>query len=74
MDMSNLFKSMAQSCFPKASIVADKYHVYRQVQWAFEDVRKEEQKKFGKSEYENAGRNSIPPAPKSFLFSLHQSI
>lgn len=46
MDMSNLFRSMAKNCFPKAKIVADKYHVYRQVQWAFEDVRKEEQKKF----------------------------
>lgn len=49
MDMSSLFRSMAQSCFPKASIVADKYHVYRQVQWAFEDVRKEAQKDFSKS-------------------------
>lgn len=47
MDMSNLFRSMAQSCFPKAKIVADKYHVYRQVQWAFEDVRKQVQKEFG---------------------------
>lgn len=49
MDMSNLFRSMAKNCFPKASIVADKYHVYRQVQWAFEDVRKEVQKNFGKN-------------------------
>lgn len=49
MDMSSLFRSMAQSCFPKAKIIADKYHVYRQVQWAFEDVRKEEQKKFSKT-------------------------
>ena len=46
MDMSNLFRSMAKNCFPKAQIIADKYHVYRQVQWAFEDVRKQEQKKF----------------------------
>jgi len=49
MDMSSLFRSMAQSCFPRAKIIADKYHVYRQVQWAFEDVRKEEQKKFSKT-------------------------
>lgn len=47
MDMSTLFRSMAKSCFPKAKIVADKYHVYRQVQWAFEDVRKTVQKNFG---------------------------
>lgn len=32
MDMSNLFRSMAKNCFPKAQIIADKYHVYRQVQ------------------------------------------
>lgn len=49
MDMSVLFKSMAQSCFPKAKIVADKYHVYRQVQWAFEDIRKEIQNEFAKT-------------------------
>ncbi|MDD6880820.1 MAG: ISL3 family transposase [Firmicutes bacterium] len=49
MDMSNLFRSMAKNCFPKAQIIADKYHIYRQVQWAFEDVRKQEQKKFATS-------------------------
>lgn len=48
MDMSSLFKSMAKACFPKARIVADKYHVVRQVTWAFEAVRKAEQKKFSK--------------------------
>ena len=49
MDMSTVFRSMAESCFPKAKIVADKYHVYRQVQWAFEDVRKQVQKDFAAS-------------------------
>lgn len=48
MDMSTLFKSMAKSCFPKARIVTDKYHVVRQVTWALEAVRKSEQKKFSK--------------------------
>ena len=48
MDMSPLFKSVAKVCFPKAIIVADKYHVVRQVTWAFESVRKSEQKKFAK--------------------------
>ena len=47
MDMSSSFKSMAISCFPKAIIVADKYHVVRQVTWAFEHVRKRIQKAFG---------------------------
>lgn len=46
MDMSQLFKSMAKLCFPKAQIIADKYHVKRIVDWAFEDVRKKEQQKF----------------------------
>ena len=47
MDMSNLFRSMARDCFPNSKIIADKYHVYRQVQWAFEDIRKQVQKDFG---------------------------
>ena len=49
MDMSSIFRSMAENCFPKAKIIADKYHVYRQVQWAFEDVRKQVQKNFAAS-------------------------
>lgn len=46
MDMSSLFRSAAKMCFPKAKIIADKYHVKRIVDWAFEDVRKKEQRKF----------------------------
>ena len=46
MDMSCVFRSMANTCFPKAQIVADKYHVQRQVAWAFEDMRKRVQQKF----------------------------
>lgn len=48
MDMSNLFRSVAKARFPNAEIVADKYHVMRLVDWAFESVRKEEQNKFSK--------------------------
>lgn len=48
MDMSNHFRQIAHTCFPNALIVADKFHVCRQVTWALERVRKEEQKKFGK--------------------------
>lgn len=47
-DMSTLFKSVANACFPKAKVVADKYHVIRQVTWALDNVRKEVQKKFKK--------------------------
>ncbi len=46
MDMSNLFRSCARVCFPKAKIVADKFHVQRLVTWAFEDMRKKIQKSF----------------------------
>ena len=44
MDLSVLFKSVVNAAFPKAAIVADKYHVQRLAQWAFENVRKRIQK------------------------------
>ena len=45
-DMSKSFFKAARFCFPDAVIVIDKYHVVRQVNWAFENVRKAEQRKF----------------------------
>lgn len=42
-DMNPHFKRVAKVCFPQATIVADKYHVVRQVYWAMERVRKTEQ-------------------------------
>ena len=47
-DMNPHFKQVAQTCFPKAVIVADRYHVIRQAVWAMENVRKNEQKKLPK--------------------------
>ena len=47
-DMNPHFKQVAQTCFPKAVIVADRYHVVRQAIWAMENVRKNEQKKLPK--------------------------
>ena len=44
MDMNPHFREVAEICFPKATIVIDRYHVTRQVIWALERVRKEEQK------------------------------
>ena len=44
-DMNTHFRQVANSCFPQATIVADKYHVIRQVYWAMERVRKNEQNK-----------------------------
>lgn len=49
-DMSSLFRSMIQSCFPKATIVADKFHVCRQVTWALERTRKEIQSSLPKQQ------------------------
>ena len=46
MDLSTQFSSVMRACFPKAEIVADKFHVVRLINWALEKVRKEEQKKF----------------------------
>lgn len=43
-DMNPHFKAVAQACFPNAVIVADRFHVVRQVFWAMENVRKAEQK------------------------------
>ena len=44
-DMNPHFRRVAQVCFPNAVIVADRYHVVRQVYWAMERVRKNEQNK-----------------------------
>ena len=44
-DMNPHFRNVSKICFPQAKIVADKYHVIRQVYWAMENVRKNEQKK-----------------------------
>ena len=47
-DMNPHFREVAKTCFPHATIVADKYHVIRQVYWAMEKVRKNEQNKLPK--------------------------
>ena len=44
-DMNPHFREVAKTCFPNAKIVADRYHVVRQVYWAMERVRKNEQDK-----------------------------
>lgn len=48
MDMWKPYKDIAETYFKKATIVIDKYHFIRQVLWAFERVRKSEQKNFAK--------------------------
>ena len=44
-DMNPHFREVARICFPKATIIADRYHVTRQAVWAMERVRVNEQKK-----------------------------
>lgn len=39
-DMSKSFKDLAQTYFPNAIIVIDRYHFVRQVYWALDNVRK----------------------------------
>lgn len=45
-DMSHCFADVLTTFFPQSQHCADKYHVTRQVVWAFEAVRKQEQKRF----------------------------
>ena len=49
MDLSPLFYSVMRSCFPKAKIIADKFHVVRLMTWAVDAVRKRVQKNFAKN-------------------------
>lgn len=44
-DMNPHFREVAKVCFPKATIIADRYHVTRQAMWGMERVRVNEQKK-----------------------------
>lgn len=44
-DMWDAYEDIARTFFKKATFIVDKYHYARQVFWAFESVRKEEQKK-----------------------------
>ena len=48
-DMWKPYSNISSMWFKNASQIVDKYHWIRQVIWAFEAVRKQEQKKFSKS-------------------------
>ena len=47
-DMWKPYTNMATTYLPDAIQIVDKYHFIRQIIWAFEKVRKSEQKKYGK--------------------------
>ncbi len=44
MDMNYVYRDIAETFFPNATIVIDKFHVVRYVTWALENVRKNVQK------------------------------
>ncbi len=44
MDMNYAYREIAETFFPNAKIVIDKFHVVRYVTWALENVRKRVQK------------------------------
>lgn len=58
---------MAKDKFKNSKFVVDKYHWIRQVIWAFENVRKQEQKKFYK-EYRKYFKRSKSLLTKRFEF------
>ena len=65
-DMNPHFRQVARTCFPKAKIVADKYHVIRQVYWDMEKVRKNEQNKLSDRfrKYFKKSRNLLMKRPE----------
>ena len=65
-DMNPHFRQVARTCFPKAKIVADKYHVIRQVYWDMEKVRKNEQNKLSDRfrKYIKKSRNLLMKRPE----------
>ena len=47
-DMYTPYAEVAKRCFPHAVHIIDRYHWIRQLNWAFENIRKREQKRLGK--------------------------
>ena len=46
MDMTGGYRKLMHELFPQAKIIVDKYHYVRQITYALERVRVEEQKKY----------------------------
>lgn len=66
-DMWQPYKELAKAFFKNAMFIVDKYHWIRQVIWAFENVRKQEQKKFYKK-YRRYFKKSKSLLTKRFEF------
>ena len=50
MDMNYIYREIAETFFPNANIIIDRFHVVRYVTWALENVRKRIQKKIFQAE------------------------
>lgn len=70
-DMNPHFRQVAKICFPQATIVADRYHVVRQVYWAMEKVRKNEQSNLSAHfrKYFKKSRNLLMKRPENLTES-----
>lgn len=66
-DMWKPYKDICETFFKEATFIVDKYHWTRQIIWAFEGVRKEEQKKFYKT-YRRYFKRSKSLLTKRFEF------
>lgn len=66
-DMWKPYYDSAQIWFPSATRIIDKFHWVRQVMWAFENVRKQEQKKFS-----NTHRRYFKHSRKLLLKRFHR--
>ena len=60
-DINKVYKELARTYFPNATIVIDKFHVVRYVTWALENVRKRVQKDMapGKRKYFKRSRKLL---------------
>ena len=68
-DKNPHFRQVARTCFPKAKIVADKYHVIRQIYWDMEKVRKNEQNKLSDRfrKYFKKSKNLLMKRPENLV-------
>ncbi len=66
-DMWKPYRDICETFFKEATFIVDKYHWTRQIIWAFEGVRKEEQKKFYKT-YRKYFKRSKSLLTKRFEF------
>ena len=68
-DMNPHFRQVARTCFPKAKIVEDKYHVIRQIYWDMEKVRKNEQNKLSDRfrKYFKKSKNLLMKRPENLV-------